>query len=223
MTGDLATILAGTAAILAVVAVWLGGIVYVFWDVSRRNLAGWPGVIWRVLAFVPLLGLLVYLIFRRVIGSPAGASASVEVQPERVTFLKPPPPGAGKRLPTIPAAAYIHGSGQDHRKAGRAVDEPRRGSQRYTLTVLEGPHAGQEFVLDRLPARIGRDSGCAVRLDNDRGVSRRHAELYQGADGLRLRDLGSTHGTRINGQRVDEVGLKPGDKLQVGYSLLLLR
>jgi hypothetical protein len=222
MTGDLTTVLAGTAAILAAAAIWLGGIVYVFWDVSRRNLAGWSGVIWRVLAFVPLLGLLVYLIFRRVTGASAGAPASAEAQPERVTFLKPPPPGAGKRLPTIPAAVYIHGSGQNRLKAGRPV-EPRRAAQGYILAVLEGPHAGQEFVLDRLPARIGRDSGCAVRLDNDRGVSRRHAELYQDADGLRLRDLDSTHGTRINGQRVSEAGLTPGDKLQVGYSLLLLR
>ena len=63
----------------------------------------------------------------------------------------------------------------------------------------------------------------SCRLDNDRGVSRQHAELYQQAGRLRLRDLDSTHGTHINGDDIDDKALLPSDKIQVGYSLLIVK
>ena len=49
-----------------------------------------------------------------------------------------------------------------------------------------------------------------------RGVSRRHALLKLGDDGLVLEDMGSKNGTLANGVRIQRTQLEPGDELRVG-------
>ncbi len=62
---------------------------------------------------------------------------------------------------------------------------------------------------------LGRSSACQLVLADDT-VSRRHAELrlHQGA--WFIRDLGSSNGTWVNGRRVMEAEVAPGDELQLG-------
>jgi pSer/pThr/pTyr-binding forkhead associated (FHA) protein len=62
---------------------------------------------------------------------------------------------------------------------------------------------------------IGRSSDCDVRVD-DANVSRRHAEVRRIGDGYSLVDLGSTNGTEVNGQRIQETALMNGDVISVG-------
>jgi pSer/pThr/pTyr-binding forkhead associated (FHA) protein len=62
---------------------------------------------------------------------------------------------------------------------------------------------------------IGRSSDCDVHLD-DANVSRRHAEVRRIGDGYSLVDLGSTNGTEVNGQRIQETALMNGDVISVG-------
>ena len=92
-----------------------------------------------------------------------------------------------------------------------------------TLLVLQGQDKGKRFELPDRPALIGRESPN-VRLD-DNTCSRKHAELRPAAYGDRwtLRDLGSSNGTNVNGQRVfgQPHTLKLGDQLRVGKTLLL--
>ena len=47
--------------------------------------------------------------------------------------------------------------------------------------------------------------------------------LARQAGKLRLRDLDSTHGTKVNDYSIDDKGLTPGDKISVGYSLLIVK
>ena len=64
---------------------------------------------------------------------------------------------------------------------------------------------------------IGRDEGCAVQLiGND--VSRRHAVLRGslGGGGLRIADLGSRNGVRVNGRSVPEAEIHTGDVVRLG-------
>lgn len=91
-----------------------------------------------------------------------------------------------------------------------------------TLVVLQGPDKGRRFELPDAPALIGRDSRALPLGDNT--VSRRHAELKPGERGAEwiLRDLGSSNGTYVNGQRVDRsVQLRLGDQFRVGRTLLV--
>ncbi len=54
--------------------------------------------------------------------------------------------------------------------------------------------------------RIGRDASCTLRIEDD-GVSRAHAEIFPLAGQWRVRDLGSSNGTYLDGQRIDEASL----------------
>jgi len=62
---------------------------------------------------------------------------------------------------------------------------------------------------------IGRSSDCSISL-SDPNVSRRHAEVRRIGDGYSLVDLGSTNGTEVNGQRIQETALMNGDVIGVG-------
>ena len=71
-----------------------------------------------------------------------------------------------------------------------------------------------------VPVAIGRHPSCefAVRKGD---VSRRHAEVRSEDGHHWLRDLGSTNGTFINGERVDgEQVLRPGDRIEIGSSTI---
>lgn len=61
---------------------------------------------------------------------------------------------------------------------------------------------------------FGRDEDCDVRLDH-KSVSKIHCVVVKTDAGLLLRDLGSTNGTRVNGQRVRRAALSPNDTLAV--------
>lgn len=61
---------------------------------------------------------------------------------------------------------------------------------------------------------IGRDDDCDVRLEH-KSVSKLHCVIVKTDGLLLLRDLGSTNGTRVNGQRVRRAALLPNDKLSV--------
>lgn len=92
----------------------------------------------------------------------------------------------------------------------------------YLLQVIEGPDAGLTYPLDVLPVRIGRGPEVQVRLDRDRTVSRKHADLFEEDSLIHIRDLMSMQGVRVNGLTVLEQVLFPGDRIQIGRSVLQL-
>ena len=124
----------------------------------------------------------------------------------------------------------------------REVDDLSTGAFRVAGTVVAGevaaparpavplrsPGTGPHLVKGDLqivlgPSTvIGRGAETEVRL-TDTGVSRRHAELRQVEDRVELHDLGSTNGTRVNGQRVEAATLTDGDVITVGTTDLVFR
>jgi hypothetical protein len=68
---------------------------------------------------------------------------------------------------------------------------------------------------------IGRSPDNGLRID-DRRVSRHHARIQVRRGALVIQDLGSTNGTKVNGQRVDEVALGDGDRIDVGDSSIVV-
>jgi adenylate cyclase len=65
---------------------------------------------------------------------------------------------------------------------------------------------------------IGRRESCDITLEFP-NVSSRHCELEFVGGYWRLRDLGSSNGTKVNGERVSEVFLQPGDQLGVAKNV----
>src|SRR5262245_61073860 len=61
---------------------------------------------------------------------------------------------------------------------------------------------------------VGRKEECDLRLDH-KSVSKMHCVIVKTDGLLLLRDLGSTNGTRVNGQRVRRAALLPNDQLAI--------
>ena len=84
------------------------------------------------------------------------------------------------------------------------------------LHVIGGKHSGQVIKLNHKKFLIGREQDCHLR-PNSELVSRHHCIFTVDDFSVRLRDLGSTNGTTVNGERLrKEVVLQPNDLVLVG-------
>lgn len=75
---------------------------------------------------------------------------------------------------------------------------------------------GSDIPIDRDMLIIGRHPQCDARLDSIR-ISRRHCCMTRNSGEVLIRDLGSTNGIRINGQRVEQGRLRIGDELSIAH------
>lgn len=66
---------------------------------------------------------------------------------------------------------------------------------------------------------VGRDEECDIRI-KAQNVSREHCAIEKEDDGFILRDLGSTGGTFVNGERIDRIRLEDGLEVSVGPAIL---
>ncbi|RPI91251.1 MAG: FHA domain-containing protein [Planctomycetaceae bacterium] len=87
---------------------------------------------------------------------------------------------------------------------------------RVELKVLEGRQAGKTIPLHVRQFLIGREQDCHLRPNSDL-ISRHHCVFTIDDASIRLRDLGSTNGTFVNGERIQgQVVLRSGDRVSVG-------
>ncbi len=112
-------------------------------------------------------------------------------------------------------------SGDIDRIETRAAFLPAGSSLTIQVTMLSGSRKGATFALTQT-LRIGKAPDNDIVLTDDT-VSRHHCELVRVADGILIRDLGSTNGTRVGGARVQEGTFPPGTILKVGEVEIGLR
>jgi len=91
---------------------------------------------------------------------------------------------------------------------------------RARIEVQSGPSRGRGVALESGSLFIGSSRDAGLQLD-DRSVSRQHAEIRLEEGRCLLVDLGSTNGTFLNGSRIREAWLSPGDRFQLGRVELL--
>ena len=93
------------------------------------------------------------------------------------------------------------------------------------MWLLETHDPSADCVIFRLPPgsvkTIGRSPDAEFMVEAAL-VSRLHCQLIATADLLQVRDLGSTNGTFVNGERVKAAELREGDKLSVGRLELIV-
>src|SRR5262245_6869675 len=81
------------------------------------------------------------------------------------------------------------------------------------LAWLERDIPGKEperIEIERFPFTVGRNESCDYQILSSR-VSREHAEIVREGGVFRVRDLKSTNGTFVNGERIEEHRLADGD------------
>lgn len=89
--------------------------------------------------------------------------------------------------------------------------------------VLFKKNGSQEiFSLPSSVTVIGRRGDCDLQIPLMR-VSKRHCQLNRDQGVLKVRDLGSRNGTYLNGERINEAVIQPGDYIGVGPIIFVLQ
>ncbi|MBX7212631.1 MAG: protein kinase [Thermoflexales bacterium] len=91
----------------------------------------------------------------------------------------------------------------------------RGGASGPRVVVLSGQSRGRVVALSARPALIGRDADCALALD-DPSISRKHAQVSFLNGVFTIEDLGSAHGTFVNGQRAYQERVPAGTRFVLG-------
>ncbi len=86
------------------------------------------------------------------------------------------------------------------------------------LVVIYGLELGRKYNLDTPNVLIGRSSKADVHIDQE-SISRNHAKIINTGKSMILRDLGSTNGTYVNDQLIDEYVLRDGDFVKIGRTI----
>jgi len=93
-----------------------------------------------------------------------------------------------------------------------------KASAANVLVVIAGAELGQRVVVDR-SLTLGRHPDCDIIL-SDPLISSFHARIEDRGDSWTLLDLGSTNGTRVNGEPTQETELSPGFKISLGNTVV---
>lgn len=113
-----------------------------------------------------------------------------------------------------PAAAG-HDPHVTQRVAGPAGNAPRHA----WLEIVQGQGRGRRAAVAAGPVVIGRSVDADLQVAHGT-VSRHHCAVWRDGARYRIRDMGSTNHTRVNGAIVQEAVLADGDQIQLGDSLL---
>jgi hypothetical protein len=154
------------------------------------------------------------------------------VRPSTAKAAAPAAPAAPAGIPAA-AAGPVPAPAKDWASAAVAsVPRPSGAPHEPVAAARPRTHPAQRPWLDvdgdRYPLLaaitvLGRDDSADVILD-DPGISRQHTEIRVTSDGPHLvasiRDLGSTNGTFVNGERISSQHLTDGDRVSVGRTAL---
>jgi hypothetical protein len=111
-----------------------------------------------------------------------------------------------------PQADYGHTMVYTPDRAAPPPADPTTGRARRRGYIL---FDGKRTLLAGERMTVGRSRDCEIVID-DPNVSRRHAEVRKTIEGWMIVDLGSTNGVKVNGRRVHDAVLSPGDEITLG-------
>jgi diguanylate cyclase (GGDEF)-like protein len=86
------------------------------------------------------------------------------------------------------------------------------------LVVIYGMELGKKYNLDSSSIIIGRSSKSDIQIDQE-SVSRNHARIINNGKSILIRDLGSTNGTYVNDELIDEYVLRDRDLVKIGRTI----
>jgi hypothetical protein len=90
------------------------------------------------------------------------------------------------------------------------------------LEVMDGDQKGTQYRLLGEMVLVGRAPECDIHLEDNKGVSRRHAQIFLMDGRVRVKDLESQNGTFVDGTRASEAIVPPGSVIKIGQVSLRL-
>jgi len=84
--------------------------------------------------------------------------------------------------------------------------------------VIYGSDLGRKYNLEAPTLVVGRSSKSDIQIDQE-SVSRAHSKIVNSGRVIRIRDLGSTNGTYVNDELIDERALEDGDFIKIGRTI----
>ena len=142
--------------------------------------------------------------------TPPPAPATTPAESLRTQPTPVQPPGAR------PDAGTATIAGGDAQRMG-LLQLPK--DKRFSLAVIQGVATGQIFLISKTRTLIGR-SGADINID-DPEASRQHAAVEIVGDVAVLRDLGSTNGTWIELDRIEQHQLNNQQEFRIGSHVLM--
>src|SRR4051812_40913074 len=114
-------------------------------------------------------------------------------------------------------------SESDHVRAKTVVTSISRITERPAgneacLVVIYGSELGKKYNLNAASMIIGRSSKCDIQIDQE-SISRNHSKIVNTGKSILVRDLGSTNGTYVNDEPIDEYVLRDGDLIKIGRTI----
>ncbi|MBK9945254.1 MAG: DUF3662 and FHA domain-containing protein [Kouleothrix sp.] len=124
---------------------------------------------------------------------------------------------AGVARHTIQVVAETVSSPPDPAAAHTQIFQPAQApaAQARTRLLLSSPSGRHVIPLESTQLTVGRGLNNDIILEDTR-VSRHHAQLRYRARRFWISDLGSTNGTFVNGEQVEEKALRDGDVVSLG-------
>src|SRR5579864_9738190 len=96
-----------------------------------------------------------------------------------------------------------------------SISHHSSGSGVFPALVFVQGSEQKNIILNRTPFNVGRKVDKDLVIADPR-VSRDHAQILQDGRDFYLQDLGSKHGTFVNGERIQRQKLERGDRLEFG-------
>lgn len=158
---------------------------------------------------------------------------------DRITVTLEEDASVRQRQPAVDAQITDQSRPAQHRQPSRQrVDAPRSRpavpprpadataafevpSTSYDDSIRLVSEHGESFYIPQGSSTIGRSPDNSIVIDAP-DVSRRHARLDREGNHVRIFDLNSTNGTRVNGEAVHISDIEPGDELRLGGQVLKL-
>jgi hypothetical protein len=152
------------------------------------------------------------------VADPAVPRADIRVEAQFA------PPTAAQRAPSDPGeepAASADARAPEDPTATAVFTVPQSPTPRAVLRVIDPDGRSRSIPVEPAGLTIGRadDNDLVAR---DPRVSRHHGRILGRRGTLVYLDLGSTNGSRVNGEPVTEVVLGVGDRLEVGETTIEL-
>jgi pSer/pThr/pTyr-binding forkhead associated (FHA) protein len=144
------------------------------------------------------------------VAPPPMDGGGAEREPTTLMPAWSPPPVAPPAPPSIPQTMAMPTKTQP--PAGVAAAGPQG-----ELTIESGPDAGHTHRAGDHALRLGRSPDNDVIL-RDPATSGHHARLERRGETFWLVDLGSTNGTFVNGEAIQEKQLSHGDRVTLGQN-----